>query len=412
MTGWDSTQAEAFQGPDGLIDVRRLIAGTDGATHADRADRYYHAVRLSDPQFRKPFGDPAMARDMLRKLTLAMQLLDARPGQRVLDYGCGTGWLCRALAQQGLEVVGVDVSAAALEKSAAYTSLHAPHLAARIRLEPMDGTALPLEDASVQRILCYDVLHHLHDPGAALHEMARVLAPGGRAAFIEPGPRHSRAATSQAEMRAHGVIENDVDIAAVWTMAQAAGFSGCEVAVVPNMPVLLPVEAFCAEETRAARGAAPEAAMVQRVFERLDPWILNIRAFVLHRRPAGQAEDAPLPGAGEARLTGAIALHASGPAWLLRVTNPGPYRWPPAGSGTGSVNLGLMRRLADGTLERDFRRLRLAAREVRPGETVELPLELPRADPAVAGYILDLVAEGVAWFGLNIEVPREALPRG
>ena len=412
MPGWTSADAEAFLGPDGLIDVRRLIAGTDGATHAARADRYYDAVRLTDPQFRKPFGDPAMARDMLRKLTLALQLLDARPGHRVLDYGCGTGWLCRALAQQGLEVVGADVSATALEKSAAYTAVHAPHLAARIRHERLDGAALPLADGAVERVLCYDVFHHVHDQGAALREMARVLAPGGRAVFIEPGPHHSRSPASQAEMRAHGVIENDVDLGAVWALAREAGFDRCEVAVVPNLPVLLSPEEFAAEETRAARGGTPGEALVRRVFERLDPWVLNVRSFVLHRAKVEQDGLAPLPGHDTAKLAARLSLRASGPSWLLRVTNPGPYRWPPAGSGTGSVNLGLMRRLSDGTLERDFRRLRLATREIPPGGTAEVVLELPPPAPGVAGYLLDLVAEGVAWFGLDVEVPGEALPPG
>lgn len=49
-----------------------------------------------------------------------------------------------------------------------------------------DGNHLPVEDGSFDNVVAVDVLHHLYDPDTALAEMARVIRPGGRAAFIEP----------------------------------------------------------------------------------------------------------------------------------------------------------------------------------------------------------------------------------
>lgn len=50
-----------------------------------------------------------------------------------------------------------------------------------------DAHALPFADSSFSAIVMLDVLHHLARPVAFLHEAARVLAPGGRLAMIEPG---------------------------------------------------------------------------------------------------------------------------------------------------------------------------------------------------------------------------------
>ena len=58
-----------------------------------------------------------------------------------------------------------------------------------------------------------------------------MLAEGGRVAFHEPGPLHSRSADSQSEMRRHGVIENDIVVEAIWAAAQALGFTGLEIAL-------------------------------------------------------------------------------------------------------------------------------------------------------------------------------------
>src|SRR5204862_533437 len=49
--------------------------------------------------------------------------------------------------------------------------------------------------------------------------------------FAEPGPRHSRTPLSQFEMRTYGVIENDVDIHAIWRTARTCGFRDLKPAV-------------------------------------------------------------------------------------------------------------------------------------------------------------------------------------
>ena len=99
---------------------------------------------------------------------------------RVLDVGCGTGSFATALAEREAEVWGVDASEAMLAQAWA-------HGLPRERFVHARAEELPFDDASFERAVMRLVLHHVERP-AALAEMARVLAPGGRAtiATFEP----------------------------------------------------------------------------------------------------------------------------------------------------------------------------------------------------------------------------------
>jgi SAM-dependent methyltransferase len=103
-------------------------------------------------------------------------LLAARPGDRVVDLGCGTG---STLAQvdAGL-ALGLDVSRAALDRAAEALALAAGSPFLLVQADLKDP--LPLADASADRVLCHDVLECLPDPDALVAEAARVLRPGGR----------------------------------------------------------------------------------------------------------------------------------------------------------------------------------------------------------------------------------------
>jgi ubiquinone/menaquinone biosynthesis C-methylase UbiE len=78
----------------------------------------------------------------------------------------------------------LDVSATALRIGARLFEMHPP---VGVRHPPhfmhFDGHRIPLDDASVDRIVCFDAFHQLANPDAILTEMARVLAPGGIAGF-------------------------------------------------------------------------------------------------------------------------------------------------------------------------------------------------------------------------------------
>lgn len=99
-----------------------------------------------------------------------------------LDLGCGAGQLLAAAATQGRSGIGIDVRlvwllvAQRLITSAGGT----PVLAAAM------AEALPLGDQSISSVVSLDVIEHVGDAQAYLHEIDRVTAPGGSVAFATP----------------------------------------------------------------------------------------------------------------------------------------------------------------------------------------------------------------------------------
>jgi SAM-dependent methyltransferase len=136
--------------------------------------RHYEDLWADAPQDPEPW---AWARRR------AMLLAEARPGERVLDLGCGAGRFLAALRDAGAEPVGVELAEAALTRA----GRNVP--GADLRLVEPDGS-LPLEHASVDLVWCSEVLEHIADTAHTLLEARRVLRPGGR--LLVTVPFHGR----------------------------------------------------------------------------------------------------------------------------------------------------------------------------------------------------------------------------
>jgi SAM-dependent methyltransferase len=108
-------------------------------------------------------------------------LASVRPGQRVLEYGCGSGSAAFDLAAQGADVVGIDISPVGVRVA----TDTAAERGSTATFAVMNAEQLDVPDRSFDVICGSGILHHL-DLDRALGEVARVLAPGGWAAFVEP----------------------------------------------------------------------------------------------------------------------------------------------------------------------------------------------------------------------------------
>lgn len=113
---------------------------------------------------------------------LAALGVELEPGQVVVDIGCGVGRLTRVLARRATQVYAIDVSAEMIERA---RTLHDG--LANVSWIVGDGVSLrPLPAGSVDLCLSHVVFQHIPDPAITLgyvREMARVLRPGGMAAF-------------------------------------------------------------------------------------------------------------------------------------------------------------------------------------------------------------------------------------
>ncbi|GAA2433152.1 class I SAM-dependent methyltransferase [Actinomadura vinacea] len=105
-------------------------------------------------------------------------------GLRVLDAGCGEGYLSRTLASMGAEVVGIDACQGLIDAARS----HPAGPGGPVSFHRAGVDALPVEDASFDLVVCNHLFSHLQDPADAVGEFARVLKSGGRLVVLTLHP--------------------------------------------------------------------------------------------------------------------------------------------------------------------------------------------------------------------------------
>jgi 2-polyprenyl-6-hydroxyphenyl methylase/3-demethylubiquinone-9 3-methyltransferase len=94
-------------------------------------------------------------------------------GARVLDVGCGAGFLSNPLAERGFRVFGLDASANSLRVARAHDSTRG------VDYRVGDARALPFPKGTFDAVCAMDFLEHVEEPDRVIAEAARVLRPGG-----------------------------------------------------------------------------------------------------------------------------------------------------------------------------------------------------------------------------------------
>ncbi|MGE0298272.1 methyltransferase domain-containing protein [Pseudonocardia sp.] len=119
--------------------------------------------------------------DVVAQRARTLELLDPRPGERVLDVGSGPGHLLAAIA--GL--VGPDGEACGVDPSAAMNGIAAAKIASQPWARVELGDALALPGGGFDAAVSTQVYEYVPDLPAAFAELARVLRPGGRVLILD-----------------------------------------------------------------------------------------------------------------------------------------------------------------------------------------------------------------------------------
>jgi SAM-dependent methyltransferase len=109
------------------------------------------------------------------RLRAVLEALDAQPGERILEVGCGSGSYTRELAVAGARVTATEFAPAQL----AQARRNVGALGSKVDFRLEDAQELTLPDGSFDKVLLSEVIEHLPAPDRAIAEAARVLRPGG-----------------------------------------------------------------------------------------------------------------------------------------------------------------------------------------------------------------------------------------
>ncbi|HEV3470926.1 MAG TPA: methyltransferase domain-containing protein [Pyrinomonadaceae bacterium] len=316
-------------------------------------------------------------------------------GSRILDVGCGSGWLSEYFARLGYEVRGIDISPDLVEMSrervarVPYGVDHETPLRCTFEVHDIELAPLPEQfDAAV----CYDSLHHFDDERAVLRHLAAMLPVGGLL-FVLEGERPPEGSESEQELRAvmgeFGTLESPFDPSYLRALLDEHGFAvvGDYVSVngLFERELLegdrLPLATLATGYHYLTCKKVCESGPARAVPDSRRPSLL--RARIRLREPAPERV---APGA-------ALALP-------LAVTNEGDTLWLTGQTVRAGVVMPAVRVFDEaGALVSEFHGEPMLPRAVAPGETVNLKVEYdaPRR-PGVYEMKIDLVDQHVCWF--------------
>lgn len=136
------------------------------------------------------------------------------PGARILDVGCGSGWLSEYFARLGYDVTGIDISDELIAMSrdrverVPYDVDHETALRCRFLTQDIESAPLP---EKFDAVICYDSLHHFEDERKVFRHLAEMLDIGGLL-FILEGHKPAAGSATEAElqdvMRQYGTLES------------------------------------------------------------------------------------------------------------------------------------------------------------------------------------------------------------
>jgi glycosyltransferase involved in cell wall biosynthesis/SAM-dependent methyltransferase len=316
-------------------------------------------------------------------------------GSRLLDVGCGSGWLSEYFARLGYDVRGIDISPDLVEMSrervarVPYGVDHETPL--RCAFDVHDIESAPLSER-FDACVCYDSLHHFDDERAVIRNLSAMLHVGGLL-FILEGERPPAGSASEEELRAvmgeFGTLESPFEQTYLRALLDAEGFA----VVGDYVSVNGLFEREMLEGDRLPLGTLPT-----------DYHYLTCKK-VTESGPARAVPDSRRPGDLRARFTlcepaPASLAPAETLALALDITNEGDTLWLTGQTVRAGVVMPGVRVFDEaGALVSEFHGEPMLPRAVAPGETIKLKVEY--AAPRRAGSYtlkLDLVDQHVCWF--------------
>jgi len=119
-------------------------------------------------------------------LTVDLERLDLRRGDLLLDAGCGEGRHCFGALERGARVVGLDLDMPSLRLARGALRDRAEALGSLGAVTRGNAFQLPFDDETFDKVICAEVMEHVHDYRAAARELSRVTKPNGRVAVTIP----------------------------------------------------------------------------------------------------------------------------------------------------------------------------------------------------------------------------------
>jgi ubiquinone/menaquinone biosynthesis C-methylase UbiE/uncharacterized protein YbaR (Trm112 family) len=191
---------------DEVAKIHRVLAraAERGGGFAETVRAYWEETPGTPPAVAARYAR-GVTRGIARERRWLERVLTESAGARagiVLDAGCGSGALSAAAAALGFAAIGIDVALRWLVIARRrFNELAAPPPL----LLAASANAIPLRDHAASAIVADDLLDHLREPGSALREFRRVLAPGGRLHQTSPN-KYSIALEPHARIPALGFL--------------------------------------------------------------------------------------------------------------------------------------------------------------------------------------------------------------